>query len=803
MSKASDVTGQEPRHCQYAAGPCDQTFRAQIGREAFFIYPSTPAVIAQTVREAIRGLQQYSASEQWLSWEGLPISGQIVFCEICKAIRSSRYVVANITTLNFNVLFEIGYAIGLGKPVLPVRDTSYEKDKRLFDEVGIFDVLGYADFANSIELAGVVQNKRDVSPVVHVSPDRNRSQPIYYLRAPVETDGSIRIFSELKKSSCPFRTFDSRETPRLSIHEAHRQVLSSTGIVAHLIDPDRTGALAHNARCAFVCGLAMAAERFVLMLQEGMTLQPIDYRDVIVPYEDVSVIPYAVSRIVRVTAELLYATPATARSTPQRLLDRLDLGDVAAENEIQALSSYFVRTPQFIQARQGHARLVIGRKGSGKTALFYGLRKAVSSGRKSLVLDLKPEGHQFAKLRETVLARMSEGVQQHTLTAFWHYLILIEVARRVVEREALTAWRDPGSLEDFKALQSRLAEHSAEADTGDFSERLMALVNRLVAALGDCSQHALAAPALTATIYRGDITELRDLVIRRQSSVGDLWILFDNIDKGFPTHGLGREDALIVRCLLEATRKLQRELQKSHVDCHAVIFVRRDVYDLLVEHTPDRGKESHVDLDWSDEDLMRQLILRRVQASVPELTGDFAEIWHRLFEAHVGGESSFRYILNRTLLRPRDLLNFVRKSVQVSASRSQDRVRETDIHVAEAAYSEDMFNELKYELRDVFPTFAEVLPRFVGQQSALSEDDIDMLCVDAGVPEERWSELLNALLWFCFLGIMTKDSPVYAYDLGYSGDRMNALVRSVPSAAKQYVVHPAFRGALMMKEENR
>jgi hypothetical protein len=343
MSKTSE-NNQEPLHCQYAAGSCDQIFRGQTAREAFFIYPSTPAVISQTVRESIRGLQQYSAADQWLSWEGLPISGQIIFCEICKAIRYSRYVVANITTLNFNVLFEIGYAIGLGKPVLPVRDTSYEKDKKLFDEIGIFDVLGYADFANSIELGGIVRSKRDITPVVHINPDRNRSQPIFYLRAPVETDGSIRIFSELKKSSCPFRTFDSRETTRLSIHEAHKQVLSSTGVVAHLIDPNRTGAIAHNARCAFVCGLAMAAGKFVLMLQEGITPQPIDYRDVIVCYEDIGVIPYAISKIVRATAEHLYYTPETARTTPLRLIDRLDFGDVAAENEIQALSSsYFVR----------------------------------------------------------------------------------------------------------------------------------------------------------------------------------------------------------------------------------------------------------------------------------------------------------------------------------------------------------------------------------------------------------------------------------------------------------------------------
>jgi len=705
--------------------------------------------------------------------------------------------------LNFNVLFEIGYALGLGKPVLPVRDTSYEKDKKLFDEVGIFDVLGYENFANNVDLSSVVRSRRDTSPPVHHIPGHDRSQPIFYVRAPIENDGSIRIFSELKKSSCPFRSFDSRETPRLSLHEAFKQVHSSTAVVAHLLDPDRTGANAHNARCAFVCGLAMAADKYVLMLQEGMLTHPIDYRDIIVPYESVSVIPYAISKVVRATAESIYNAAPETREVPEKILDQLDLGDVAAENEIKALSStYFVRTPQFMQARQGHARLVIGRKGAGKTALFYGLRKAVSVGKDPLVLDLKPEGHQFVRLREVVLAPLTEGAQQHTLSAFWHYLLLLEVAKKIIEREALSAWRDPEALDAFNELKRQYEAHAADTQ-GDFSERLMALIGRLADTVPEQPAESLTGTVLTQMIYGSDISELSDLVIRRQAAVGELWILFDNIDKGFPTHGVAKEDILILRGLLDASRKLQRELQKHSVDCTSVVFVRRDVYDLLVDETPDRGKESHVDLDWSDEELMKQLILSRIQASVASLRGNFNDVWHRLFDAHVGGESSFRYILNRTLQRPRDLLNFVRKAVQIGASRSHERVTEEDIVTAESEYSEDMFNELRYELRDIYPQYADVLPEFLGTNLAISREDISLLALEADVPEERWPEVIQALLWFCFLGIRRDSGDIFAYDLGYSRERINALLRGIGNSDKRFVIHPAFHKALLIGEGER
>jgi len=129
-------------------------------------------------------------------------------------------------------------------------------------------------------------------------------------------------------------------------------------------------------------GLAMAQGRVVLMLQEEVIRQPIDYRDIVQSYKTPDQIPGLLeSTIRRVVDHLQRAAPARAAPDRESLLQRLDLGDIAAENEIQALDTYFVPTGQFIQARQGHARLVVGRKGSGKTALFYQVRNAVRRGR--------------------------------------------------------------------------------------------------------------------------------------------------------------------------------------------------------------------------------------------------------------------------------------------------------------------------------------------------------------------------------------------------------------------------------------
>ena len=130
-----------------------------IALEGFFIYPSQPKIVAQTISDTVRDLQNHAPQRNYKSWESLNIGGAIIFCEICKAIRSAKSIIGDITTLNFNVLFELGYALGLGKPVLPIRDSSYERDKKLFEELGIFDTLGYQDFRNSSDLTKIVTTK--------------------------------------------------------------------------------------------------------------------------------------------------------------------------------------------------------------------------------------------------------------------------------------------------------------------------------------------------------------------------------------------------------------------------------------------------------------------------------------------------------------------------------------------------------------------------------------------------------------------------------------------------------------------
>src|SRR5205807_1729173 len=109
-----------------------------------------------------------------------------------------------------------------------------------------------------------------------------------------------------------------------------------------------------------------------------------------------------------------------------------------------------------------------------------------------------------------------------------------------------------------------------------------------------------------------------------------LWVLFDNLDKGWSAQGVTEDDLILIRSLLDASRKLEQGLQAKDIDCHTIIFLRNDIYSLLVGATPDRGKEIRASLDWSDSELLREMLKRRLVFNGLDRKASFEQLWRMI-----------------------------------------------------------------------------------------------------------------------------------------------------------------------------
>lgn len=359
---------------------------------AFVAYSSHDEVLVSVLREAISKANAKVQELRFEAWEFSDVPGNPLISPIIERIEESTFIVADITYLNPNVIFEIGYSIGSAKRAFLIRHRASEGDRTLARQAGIFDTLGYQEYDDADTLCHRLTS--------HIQPDSlpfnvslNRKAPVYVVEPPAKNGAGTTMISRLKKARYRYRSFNPGEDSRLSAVDAIRQVAESAGILLLLQDSKASGdseSIVHNTRSLFVAGLAHAMRKPTLILCSAEYDAPLDVRDVVKSFlfpDDI--IGHINTFSLDITDHLQQSDPAPIDSST--LLQSLSIGDPTAENEMTTLSKYYLRTDEYSRALRGEVNLVVGRKGSGKTALFLQVRDKIRADKRNIVVDLKPE----------------------------------------------------------------------------------------------------------------------------------------------------------------------------------------------------------------------------------------------------------------------------------------------------------------------------------------------------------------------------------------------------------------------------
>lgn len=144
------------------------------------------------------------------------------------------------------------------------------------------------------------------------------------------------------------------------------------------------------------------------------------------------------------------------------------------------------------------------------------------------------------------------------ITAFFEYVLYLEICYKVLEKDRERHTRDSRLYEPYRRLLETY--QAGDAGEGDFSERLLSLSRDLVAKFqkefGAGREQRLTAQQVTGLIYKHNIRDVRDALSAYLKFKNAVWVLFDNLDKGWSAHGLTSNDILILRSLIDAARKI-------------------------------------------------------------------------------------------------------------------------------------------------------------------------------------------------------------------------------------------------------
>jgi hypothetical protein len=279
----------------------------------------------------------------------------------------------------------------------------------------------------------------------------------------------------------------------------------------------------------------------------------------------------------------------------------------------------------------------------------------------------------------------------------------------------------------------------------------------------------------------------------------EVWVLFDNLDKGWSSNGLAKGDIVILRCLIDASRKIQRAMRKESHEFFSIVFVRNDVYQLLMDSTPDFGKETRASLDWSDPDLLREVLRKRLIFNHLDQNLQFYQIWSKVCISHYNGEETSQYLIDRSLMRPRNLLRLFSAARGFAANLQHDIIEVSDLEKGVKSYSTDLLVDADQELTDIEPSAKRLIYEFLGETQFFSLEDLHLVLEMHGIEPTQWEEIIEFLLYYGFFGIKyMNEDPLYIHNVGYDMEILRTRIKKNKSATTFYL-NPAFWPALQIQ----
>ena len=226
---------------------------------------------------------------QILTWRGTSVGGRVIIGTICDEIRSRELFVADVTGLNPNVLFELGFAVALRKRIWLLLDPNIERAKLDFERFQLLTTIGYWPYSNSLD---IINGFYSDAPYKKLDQDLYREllqsttapakkDAVLYLKSDVDTEATIAIARRVANGKLSSVIDDPKEVRVQPFSWYVQQATAAFAVVCHLLSTEYKNWELHNAKHALIAGLAHGLARPLLMLAHEPYTSPIDYRDLL------------------------------------------------------------------------------------------------------------------------------------------------------------------------------------------------------------------------------------------------------------------------------------------------------------------------------------------------------------------------------------------------------------------------------------------------------------------------------------------------------------------------------------------
>ncbi|WP_302557444.1 P-loop ATPase, Sll1717 family [Holdemania filiformis] len=438
------------------------------------------------------------------------------------------------------------------------------------------------------------------------------------------------------------------------------------------------------------------------------------------------------------------------------LLNHLEFGSVDSESE-KNLDSKFIKTEDFNEFINPQKALILGAKGSGKSALFQMFSKYENSARKMAHLDEKDvlivTGTGFNDMKELQTDDFSKLLKQEDsdFDHIWELYIATKIAIKLGKEgyctgEHLTEFcKQAGVLEDFRILS--VLKQLWVLVVGTPVKGLEIDIKGVKFKIGGK--------------YSIDIQDMLTEINETLENEGmDCWILFDKIDELFSNDYQKRK--LCIESLFRIYLKFVNRFPRIKFK----IFLRTDIWSTLEFVNKSHISDKCVELSWSKYNLLEMLIRRILNDEIIKdyvldetglnedeilLKENLEDVFYTIFAKQVYKGKREATVISWLLARitdglggkyPRELINFANYSKEEQKSEKFDENCLINGNSIKKAFNKVSITKCDTYLSE-FPSLRKHFNQFRGKDTARYTRD--ELCALMDGLEPKGDDMIRAL----------------------------------------------------------
>lgn len=421
--------------------------------------------------------------------------------------------------------------------------------------------------------------------------------------------------------------------------------------------------------------------------------------------------------------------------------------------------------------KQGHF-IFTGRKGVGKSAIAKYIKDSSDLSQESFATLLKIGDYELENyIQETELQESKEKL-------IFEWLILVNLVKLIVRNDCGSYTKEFNKLKRFLDINSGIIDiDKRQFIVGEKNKGGEVNFSVLKHAFGGVFKHYFRSSVNKAPFYKL-ISPLKDVVkiilnypINKNR---EFWLLFDDLDINYKASDESSNKKIIE--LIRVCKEYNNNIFKDN-NAKIIIFIRDDIRDFIVSKYADSAKifnsyetlinwYSHSKNIVNENELpLKKLIDKRIKIGFEKSNSPIntQSPWASLFKSsYINNKTSFKYILDFTFYRPRDIITFLKK---VSDEDCTYPIEDWMLKQILAKYIKANILEIKSELNLFFSSneintiFENLFPYVIKNQDLIKSDlilKIEQLGI--GISSEN---TLNLLLKYSLIIIKDNKGNLY------------------------------------------